>query len=184
MKKKWLLSALILPLSCSESPTTRITDEESKCSDEAFVRFVPALAGQDTEYSITVSPDLGVAKVEFEVPFTCDVRTGIVPDRRSSCTSVPREQYGDVRIDEVSPPLLQFEGKWIMGQDSEDCTGVRWGYPSRYADVTVRRAGEVLFDGTVTFLKKTCNNGVRDIEFQEAVVDVSDSGMGGAGGSE
>jgi hypothetical protein len=173
----------ILSAGCSESVSADGPDGQNECLSDAYLRFSSPLAGQGVGYSVTVKPDLGTARVDFDVPFTCSVTTGTVSDRSSACTSVPQEQYGDISQDEVSPPVLQFQSAFINGKQSDSWLGVRWGYDSTRAAVTLRQGDEIIFEGSVNFSIKTCNNGARDVDYREAVVDLNDA-TGGAGGSQ
>lgn len=174
---------LILTGGCSKSAPADGPDGQNDCLSDAYLRFSSPLSGQGVEYSVTVEPDLGTAKVDFAVPFTCEVTTGTVPDRSSACTSVPQEQYGDISQDEVSPPVLQFRSVYVNGEQSDSWLGVRWGYDSTTAAVTLKRGDDIVFDGTVSFSVETCNNGARDVDYRAGVIDL-DGAAGGAGGSQ
>jgi len=191
MKLHYLFPVFLILSACSSESATDSTDfkdGQNECIPGAFLRFDSSLAGQGVEYSISVDPDFGAAVTEFDVPFECEVTTGVSDDRSTLCTSVPYEQYGDIRPDEVSPPVLYFDQKKVDAEDSYELTGLHWGYDSKAASVTVKKEGTVVFDGTVTFAKRTCNDGVKDIDYREATIDITSrvggEGGGGAGGSD
>lgn len=177
-----LLFLSVLVCSCSEEQNPGgfggagggLNDGQDECAEGSRVEFDPPLGGTNTEYQITVETDFGSAPKKFESPFSCTGTTGIDDVQSNACLGDDDPAYGDIEADEVHPPLIIFETKREGDVEStETITSVWWGnFASDSAVVTVEKAGDEVFSGTVTFLDATCTDSKGDTTYRKAVVKV------------
>lgn len=170
-----LLVGYLLAFGCSHVQSPFFPQEQVDCWSGSKVFFEPALSGPALQYSIEFDSDFGDVSGDFHPPVRCDVVTGDIPleERTALCSGLPDNVYRNMQG--ALPPRLMW------ARSNRVLEGVTWGNESSSAQFLIQRGEEILFDGEVTLVEKTCTSVSGELSYWEGRIQLHEElGQGGS----